>query len=288
MGNVGKVGGLSPWRLAAAAGLLFATAGAARAADTRFDPRGGRDQEIVTQLHQQNQDAIAAARVAQERATRAEVKRFADKVIAQREAADARLLQYAEHEGMNIPEIRTAAGALPHGPLATARLTSAAADRFDVEFANAMVAREQADIDQAVKAETLARGPRLAAVIHGHHPEAGRGAGWRDEPGRRVCRRCRRRPSSSRATRAASAGRTQAPTRSAAWRTDPPEPADGAAGSPASAYLPTSVCLKIRFGSRPSAWIVSWFGMPVWGRSRAFWNLRRPLSSELSLSFLST
>jgi predicted outer membrane protein len=166
MGNVGKVGGLSPWRLAAAAGLLFATAGAARAADTRFDPRGGRDQEIVTQLHQQNQDAIAAARVAQERATRAEVKRFADKVIAQREAADARLLKYAEHEGMNIPEIRTAAGALPHGPLATARLTSAAADRFDVEFANAMVAREQADIDQAVKAETLARGPRLAGVIH--------------------------------------------------------------------------------------------------------------------------
>ena len=152
--------------LAAAAGLVFATAGATRAADTPNDPRGGRDQEIITQLHQQNQDAIAAARVAQARSSRAEVKSFADKVINDRQAADARLLAYAKHEGMNVPEIRTASGALPHGPLATARLTSTAADRFDVEFANTMVAREQANVDQAVQAETLARGPRLAGVIH--------------------------------------------------------------------------------------------------------------------------
>ncbi|HSS37768.1 MAG TPA: DUF4142 domain-containing protein [Polyangia bacterium] len=163
---MGRPRGRNAWRLAAAAGLLFAAAGAARAADTPFDPRGGRDQEILTQLHQQNQDAIAAARIAQERATRAEVKSFADKVIDERQAADARLLAYAQREGMNVPEIRTAAGALPHGPLATARLTTSAADRFDVEFANAMVAREQANVDQAVQAETLARGPRLAAVIH--------------------------------------------------------------------------------------------------------------------------
>ncbi|MFL5305116.1 MAG: DUF4142 domain-containing protein [Polyangia bacterium] len=170
MRNVGKLGGLGRWRLAAA-GLVFATAGVAGAADTRNDPRGGRDQEIVTQLHQQNQDAIAAARVAQERGTRAEVKRFAEKVIHQREAADARLLKYAEREGMNVAEIRTASGALPHGPLATARLTSSAADRFDVEFANTMVAREQANVDQAVQAETLARGPRLAGLIHDMIPK---------------------------------------------------------------------------------------------------------------------
>jgi predicted outer membrane protein len=165
VGKVGTTGRLSTWRVAAAAGLVFAAVGAARAADTPYDPRGGRDQEIVTQLHQQNQDAIAAARIAQERATRADVKSFAEKVVSDREAVDARLLAYAEREGMNIPEIRTAAGALPHGPLATARLATSAPDRFDVEFANAMVAREQANVDQAVQAETLARGPRLARVI---------------------------------------------------------------------------------------------------------------------------
>jgi len=166
MTNVGRS---SFWRgmtgAMLAGGLLFATAGGARAADSPYDPRGGRDQEIVTQLHQRNHDLIAAAQVAQERASSGDVKDYAARVIRDREAADARLMAYAQQEGMNVPEIQTGAGALPHGPLATARLTNVSADRFDPYFATDMVAREQAAVDEAVQAQKIARGPQLAGII---------------------------------------------------------------------------------------------------------------------------
>jgi predicted outer membrane protein len=165
MRNVGNAGGLSWWRWVAAVGFVFATAGVARAADTPFDPRGGRDQEVLTQVHQQNQNLIAAAQVAQQRAASPAAKDYAARVIAERQAADEKLMAYAQQEGMNVSEIQTAAGALPHGPLATARLTNVSADRFDPYFAAEMVAREQAAVDVATKAETLVRGPRLAALL---------------------------------------------------------------------------------------------------------------------------
>lgn len=163
------IGRSSFWRGMAGAvlagGLLFATAGGARAADTPYDPRGGRDQEIITQLHQRNQDLIAAAQVAQARASSGDVKDYAAGVIRDRQTADANLMAYAQEQGMNIPEIRTAAGALPHGPLATAHLTNVSAERFDPYFANDMVAREQAAVDEATQAERLAQGPQLAGII---------------------------------------------------------------------------------------------------------------------------
>ncbi len=146
-------------------GLLFGTAGAARAADTPYDPRGGRDQEIITQLHQRNQDLIAAARVAEDRASRGDVKDYAARVIADRQAADARLMAYAQEQGMNIPEIQTSAGALPHGPLAVARLTNVSADRFGPYFAADMAAREQAAVDEATRAQNISQGPRLTDLI---------------------------------------------------------------------------------------------------------------------------
>lgn len=153
------------WRGLAAAGLLFATAGVAHAADSPYDPRGGRDQEIITQLHQRNQDLIAAARIGEERASRGDVKDYADKVIQRCELADAQLMTYARQEGMNMSEIDTAAGALPHGPLATARLDNVSADRFDAFFAADMEARTQAAADEAVHGQKLARGEQLAGLI---------------------------------------------------------------------------------------------------------------------------
>lgn len=164
MTNVGR---LSRWLVTggfAAAVVAFAPAGA-RAADTPNDPRGGRDQGIVTHLHQTNQDLIAAAQVARDRASRAEVKEYASTVIQHREAADAKLMDYAHREGMNVSEIQGGAGALPHGPLATARLMNVSVDRFDATFASDMVAREQAAVDQAVQAQKLARGPQLAGLL---------------------------------------------------------------------------------------------------------------------------
>jgi predicted outer membrane protein len=146
------------------AGLVLMAAGA-HAADAPPDPRGGRDQAIVRQLHGQNQEAIAAARIAEQRATRDDVRSYASQVIREREASDAQLLGYAQAQGMNVPEVETAASASPHGPLATARLDTAAPERFDTEFAEFMNARAQADVDQAAKAERLAQSSQLEAMI---------------------------------------------------------------------------------------------------------------------------
>lgn len=173
MANVGhardmrKTGRLRPWLVMGGllgGGLAFAPA-AVRAADTPYDPRGGRDQTVVSHLHQRNQDLIAAAQVAKDRASRSDVKDFAATVIQNRQAADAKLMAYARQEGMNVPEIQTAAGAWPHGPLATARLTNVSTDQFDGTFVTDMVAREQAAVDEAVQAQKLARGPQLAGLI---------------------------------------------------------------------------------------------------------------------------
>jgi predicted outer membrane protein len=144
---------------------LTAAAAAVHAADAPPDPRGGRDQAILRQLHQQNQATIAAARIGEERATRDDVRSYATSVIRQREVADGQLMEYAQGQGMNVPEVQTAAGALPHGPLAIARLTAATPERFDAEFAAFMNARAQADIDMAREAQRLAQGPNLSALI---------------------------------------------------------------------------------------------------------------------------
>jgi predicted outer membrane protein len=164
-----KTSGRGGWHIAAVglAGLagVVLTAAGAHAADPESDPRGGRDQAIVRQLHSQNQDAMAAARIAQERTTRDDVRRYAAQVLVERAASDTQLLGFAQAEGMNVPEIDTGAAALPHGPLATARLTTATPERFDGEFAAFMNAQAQADVDQATKAAQLAFRPGLQGLI---------------------------------------------------------------------------------------------------------------------------
>jgi predicted outer membrane protein len=158
------------WRGLAAAGLVFATTGVARAADSPYDPRGGRDQAIITQLHQRNQDLIAAARVAERRASRADVKDYAERVIEQRELADAQLLTYAQQEGMNMEAVQAGSGALAHGSLATAPLNNVSTSRFDAFFAQDMNAREQAAADEAVHAQKLAFGEQLGGLIRDQIP----------------------------------------------------------------------------------------------------------------------
>jgi len=144
---------------------LVAWGAPARAADTPPEQRGGRDQAIVRQLHSQNQDAIAAARIGEERTTRDDVRSYATQVIRDRQASDAKLLAYAQQAGLNMPEIDTGAAALPHGPLATARLTTAPDYRFDGEFAGFMNALSQADEDQSAEAARLAQSQELETLI---------------------------------------------------------------------------------------------------------------------------
>jgi len=132
---------------------------------SRHDERGGGDQTVLMALHRQNQQTIVDAEIAQNRGTSAAVRDFAASVISNCATSDAKLMNYAHQQGMNVDEIRLAAGALPSGALTRVDLVNSPPDRFDADFAAKMVANSQAAVDQTQKAQALARAPGMAPLL---------------------------------------------------------------------------------------------------------------------------
>lgn len=161
---------LGSWWAAGAAVCLLVSAGvaaetAAPAPESRFDERGSGDQTVLTELHRENQSAIADAAIAELRGTTAEVRDFGTSVLRARAAADAKIMNYAREQGMNVDEIRLGAGAMANGPLTRVDLVSSTPERFDTDFASKMVNVNQAALDQTQKAQALARAPGMAAML---------------------------------------------------------------------------------------------------------------------------
>jgi putative membrane protein len=125
----------------------------------------GPDQKVVMRLHELNQNEITMAKMAQERGQRASVREYAEGLIRDHQAADQKLLAYAERQNMNMAAIGRPADAMAHGTLAMTDLTQATRGEFDFNFARKMVADHQAAIDMATTAEGLARDPELRALI---------------------------------------------------------------------------------------------------------------------------
>jgi len=138
---------------------------AAPVVQSRHDERGGGDQTALMALHRQNQQTIVDAEIAQTRATTAAVRDFAASVISNCATSDAKLMNYAHQQGMNVDEIRLAAGALPNGALTRVDLVNSPPARFDADFAAKMVANSQAAVDQTQKAQALARAPGMAPLL---------------------------------------------------------------------------------------------------------------------------
>ncbi len=130
-----------------------------------YNERGGGDQTALMALHRQNQQTIVDAEIAQSRGTSAAVREFAASVISNCATSDARLMNFASQQGMNVEAIRLAAGALPSGALTRVDLVNSPPDRFDADFAAKMVANTQAAIDQTQKAQALARAPGMAPLL---------------------------------------------------------------------------------------------------------------------------
>jgi len=132
---------------------------------SRRDERGGGDQTALMALHRQNQQTIVDAEIAQNRGTSAAVRDFAASVISNCATSDAKLMNYAHQQGMNVDEIRLAAGALPDGALTRVDLVNSSPEWFDADFAAKMVANSQAAVDQTQKAQSLARAPGMAPLL---------------------------------------------------------------------------------------------------------------------------
>jgi putative membrane protein len=146
---------------AAGLGLMLVGAAAARAQNRVNGP----DQKIVMRLHELNQSEITMAKMAQERGHEAAVKEYADGLIRDHEAADQKLLAYAERQNMNMASIGRPGDAMAYGTLAMTDLTLATKVEFDFNFARKMVADHQAAIDMADSAQRLARAPELRGLI---------------------------------------------------------------------------------------------------------------------------
>jgi predicted outer membrane protein len=147
-----------------------ATINSAPVAQSRHNERGGGDQAALTALHRQNQQSMADARLAQQRGTTPAVRDFATTVISNTETADAKLMSYAQQQGMNVEAIQLAAGALPNGALTRVDLVNSPPERFDADFAAKMVANSQAALDQTQKAQALARAPGMAPMLQAMAP----------------------------------------------------------------------------------------------------------------------
>ena len=130
-----------------------------------YNERGGGDQTALMALHRQNQQTIVDAEIAQNRGTSAAVREFAASVISNCATSDAKLMNFAHQQGMNVEAIRLAAGALPNGALTRVDLVNSPPDRFDADFAAKMVANSQAAVDQTQKAQALARAPGMAPLL---------------------------------------------------------------------------------------------------------------------------
>jgi predicted outer membrane protein len=138
---------------------------AAPVVQSRYNERGGGDQTALMALHRQNQQTIVDAEIAQNRGTSAAVRDFAASIISNCATSDAKLMNFAHQQGMNVDTIRLAAGALPNGALTRVELVNSAPDRFDADFAAKMVANSQAALDQTQKAQALARAPGMAPLL---------------------------------------------------------------------------------------------------------------------------
>ena len=160
-------------------------------AQSRYNERGGGDQAALTALHRQNRQTMADARIAQQRGTTAAVRDFATTIISNTETADAKMMNYAQQQGMNVEAIQLAAGALPNGALTRVDLVNSPPARFDADFAAKMVANSQAALDQTAEGA----GPGARAGDGADAPGDRAGARASSRPTRcRWSRRCRRRP----------------------------------------------------------------------------------------------
>jgi len=160
---------LGSWWAAGAAVCLLISAGVAAQGmsgdDSPFNERGGPNQAVLGHLHELNQRAITDAGIATQRSTNPAVRDYAQRLIEERMAADATLLEYARREGMNVDVIRGGTVAQPQADLGRTELVISPPNKFDEDFANKMVADRQAAFDVAAKGAALVRGPEIRSLL---------------------------------------------------------------------------------------------------------------------------
>jgi putative membrane protein len=128
------------------------------------------DADFIKRVHEANQKEIAMARMASEKAESAKVKSYATKVINDHEAADKRLMAYAERKAPDVKAEGRSTGAQV-ADQSHDRLSNLSGSDFDKEFVNLMVEEHDKALDLLKSARESASDKQLRAIYDGMVPK---------------------------------------------------------------------------------------------------------------------
>jgi putative membrane protein len=134
-------------RLAAVAVLSLAFAGAARAADDVAQNAAFSDPEIVGALQAADQGEVDAANIAQDKASRSDVKKFADKMKREHGEHQQKLTTLASDANISAADSEFTTGLRRHAEEMNGSLRPLAGADFDRAYIDGMVADHQALLD---------------------------------------------------------------------------------------------------------------------------------------------
>jgi len=130
------------------------------------------DADYITRVHEANQKEIAMARMAADKAESARVKSYATRLINDHEAADKRLMAYADKKAPDVKaEARSTGTSAKAMDESHDRLANLSGADFDKEFVNLMVEEHDKALDLVKSARDSASDKQLRAIFDGMVPK---------------------------------------------------------------------------------------------------------------------
>jgi putative membrane protein len=128
------------------------------------------DADYIQRVHEANQKEIAMSRMAMDKASSAKVKSYAQKLINDHQAADKKLMAYADRKAPDVKAEGRATGGAVVDETQT-RLSSLSGSDFDKEFVNVMLEDHDRALDLVKSARDSASDKQLRALYDGMLPK---------------------------------------------------------------------------------------------------------------------
>jgi putative membrane protein len=132
------------------------------------------DVGLVTKVHQANQKEIEMAQMALDKAESPKVKAYARKLLTDHQAADKKLMAYAEKKNLDRSQVEATATGTTASPTDEAghkRLMNATGTDFDREFVNMMIDEHDKAIDLVKSGKDAATDKQLRTMLGGVLPK---------------------------------------------------------------------------------------------------------------------
>jgi putative membrane protein len=133
-----------------------------------------RDLHVLAFVHEANQQEIEAGRLAMQRGTTRDVRRYGRMLVEDHRSNDRMALGFVEQMGQTIPEFRPRTEAermdMRESEQAIANLRELQGPQFDREFLRAMIAAHDQTITNLREEMAQVQSPELAQMLRGEMP----------------------------------------------------------------------------------------------------------------------